>query len=238
MHISYQENFVSDNCKKIYLLKNHGLLGISPFNSYFSEEKILSLLKWTIKNFNSFNIFIPDTLPIYTFLALDYEESKAKKKTQRQVAYLKNKIFRALNQLGYSEHESTKLIINISSLERNPSYVAAREKCYQLYNSKLDFQNACNNCTDWVLNGYNMNHSNFTNLHIAVRYLLDEMPLFINSTNILNTSTSIFIYHQFPSFINYLYNQTSYDMVSKHQGFIYVNQKADSKVSFNELVAI
>src|SRR3990167_5816384 len=96
----------SHNCEQIYTKKEHALLGMSPFNSYFSEENICRLIQCGKRNFSSFNIFIPDTLPVYTFLALGYENSKAINKTKRQIAYLKNKIFRGLANVGYSREEA------------------------------------------------------------------------------------------------------------------------------------
>ena len=234
MQSFYKENCVSFNCQQIYIQKEHALLGISPFNSYFSEKNILDLIHWTIKNFQSFNIFIPDTLPIYTFLALGYEESKAIKKTKRQIAYLRNKIFRALAEAGFSIKEAEKLIIDISSLEQNKSYMNLRNNCYELYHSDLDFQFECNQCTSWVLSGYNVNLNELKDKYIAIRYLLDEIPLFVNSPAILNINTSMFIYHQTPAFINYLYNHSACDIVSKNQGFIHVSSNTDPEVITND----
>ena len=80
MKIYYDEKCVSQNCETIYSVRHHATLGISPFNSYFSEQNILLLVEWVSKNFNNFNIFVPDTLPIHTFIALGYEQARAIKK--------------------------------------------------------------------------------------------------------------------------------------------------------------
>ena len=67
MNIVYDELCVSQNCKKIYLNKEHAILGISPFNSYFSEKNIILLVEWVSNNFGNFNIFVPDTLHQSTY---------------------------------------------------------------------------------------------------------------------------------------------------------------------------
>lgn len=106
------------------------LLGISPFNSYFSEEIIGHWIQWAHSTFSSFHIFIPDTLPIYTFLALGYDEAKAQNKTKRQAAYLKNKVARALERCQLKELDVTQLIIDMDYLENNPAYLELKEQCY------------------------------------------------------------------------------------------------------------
>ena len=47
------------------LKKSHCILGISPFNSFFSEENITALLNWANIQFRSFQIFIPDQISYY-----------------------------------------------------------------------------------------------------------------------------------------------------------------------------
>ncbi|MBY0580996.1 MAG: tRNA-dependent cyclodipeptide synthase [Rickettsiales bacterium] len=48
------------------LEKSHCILGISPFNSFFSEENITTLINWANTQFRSFQIFIPDKISYYT----------------------------------------------------------------------------------------------------------------------------------------------------------------------------
>ena len=212
----------STRCEQIFALKTHALLGISPFNSYYSEENIRNLFYWTSSNFSSFNIFIPDTLPIYTFLALGYEKQKAEKKTRRQVSYLTNKVYKALAHIGISLEEAQRRIINVSSMEVNDNYLKLRQYCYDLYESNIEFQNECNQCRDFILAGYNININEPEKYKIAIRYLLDEMPFFIDSPAILGIQNSMFIYHEIPHFIHYLYNYLSPKITSIAQGFMQV----------------
>ena len=235
MKIFYDENCMSQNCKKIYLNRQHAILGVSPFNSYFSEKNILLLAEWASKSFNNFNIFVPDTLPIHTFLALGYEEARAINKTKRQVTYLNNKIYKALSNLGYSNERIEELLINISCLKNNSNYVDLKSKCYDLYNNDLNFQRECNLATNWVLSGHQKNLDDLEHKHIAVRYLLDEMPLFINTPKILDIKTSMFVYHQSPDFIHYLYNKASCNILSENQGFIQVNVRSNVEAAPSEL---
>ncbi|HIF0302627.1 TPA: tRNA-dependent cyclodipeptide synthase [Legionella pneumophila] len=205
----------------LYQKKEHVLLGISPFNSYFSEEMIGDWIQWAQATFSSFHVFIPDTLPVYTFLALGYDEFKAKKKAKKQASYLKNKVARALVQCQLDDIDANKLIIDMDYLENNEAYIELKKKCYALYNENPEFQKECDQCTGWVLNGHAVKDLHLANENIAVQYILNEMPLFMDTPSILNTASSLFSYHQTPQFINYLYNDHRKNkFVALNQGYI------------------
>jgi cyclo(L-tyrosyl-L-tyrosyl) synthase len=221
MHVQVAPYLISSLSKEIYSKKEHVLLGISPFNSYFSEEVISHWVRWAEHNFSSFNIFVPDTLPIYTFLALGYNEAKSINKAKRQALYLKNKIFRTLANANFNEFEASKLLIDMNFLQKNEFYNSLKERCYKLYRENIEFQNECNKSTGWVLSGQISKDLNKGNQNIAVRYLLDEMPLFINTPLILKVPSSLFSYHQIPEFINYLYtDHCNNNFIDLNQGFM------------------
>lgn len=215
-------NFVSANSQKIYQKKEHVLLGISPFNSYFSEENIFNLIKWASDNFSRFHVFIPDTLPMYTFLALGYTKEKSIKKAKRQAAYLKNKVNRVFKKMGYSDEFALHLLIDMAFLERNPIYINLKNLCYRLYEKNVIFRDQCNLSTEWVLKGHHA-HMDSLDPQLAVHYILHEMPLFCDTPSILDTSSSIFVYHQIPKLLNFLYtNYTDNAFLSSLQGFMEV----------------
>ncbi len=225
-------HLISPLSEEIFSKKEHILLGISPFNSYFSEEMIGYWIKWAQKTFTSFNIFVPDTLPVHTFIALGYSEAKAKSKAKRQASYLKNKISRALLKLGFSTQDLNNLLIDMNFLEANESYNRLKEKCYSLYKDNLEFRNECDQCTGWVLNGHPAKELKEEHLNIAVRYILDEMPLFLNTPSILNKSSSIFSYHQTPQLLNYLYtNHMENEYVALNQGYLELSIRNPVEIS-------
>ncbi|USQ15401.1 tRNA-dependent cyclodipeptide synthase (plasmid) [Legionella lytica] len=212
---------VSEASNQLYSQKEHALLGISPFNSYFSEEAIGLWIEWAKATFSSFHIFIPDTLPVYTFLALGYDEARARQKTKRQAAYLKNKVARALAHHHISGADAAQIIIDMSVLEKNPRYLELKEHCYTLYHTHSAFRDECDQCTGWVLNGQSIKDLHQANENIAVHYILDEMPLFMDTPSILGVNSSLFTYHQTPEFINYLYTDSmGSELIASNQGFI------------------
>lgn len=214
-------NLCSQNCESIYEFREHVLLGISPFNSYYSEENITALVRWASETFKHFHIFIPDTLPEYNFIALGYAEEKAKKKSLKQARYLKNKIIRAFKSLGFSNDYANHLIIDMEKLQQNEFYQKHRDVCFNLFENDLDFRKDCLEATEWTLNSYQVTLKRSPEKQIAVHYLLEEMLLFLDTPSILNVNSSLFCYHQTPLFIKKLY--TSYrksTILSLQQGFI------------------
>lgn len=54
----FKVDFLTNNCKEIYLKKKHVILGISPFTSKYNETYIRALIQWANKNFDDFSILL------------------------------------------------------------------------------------------------------------------------------------------------------------------------------------
>lgn len=211
------------NCQQIFSTKKHVLLGISPFNSYYNETTITLLMNWALETFEQINIFIPDNLPLYNFLALGYEREKAVKKAEKQARYLKNKILRAGKALGLHEDHIYSLIIDMDVLQSNTTFTEKKALCYELFENEYIFREECLSATQWILNGYQNSSEHIADRQIAVRYLREEMPLFLDTPSILKKSSSLFCYHQTPDFIKTVYNENNRaSFLSLQQGFIEV----------------
>ncbi len=218
-------NCISNETPSIFERREHVLLGISPFNGYFTEDNITTLIEWGLKEFSEINVFIPDTLPLYNFLALGYSKEKAIYKVKRQANYLRNKVLRSFLNLGYDKKKSENLIINMEFLENNPNYIKIRDYCYTLYDNNVIFRNKCLQCTEWILQGYSqqLNHNNTSDSKLAVNYLLKEMPLFLNTPIILDVPSSIFVYHQTPNLLLDLFSNKLELGSDLNQGFMQLN---------------
>ena len=111
------------------------LIGISPFNSYFSTEKILKICEWINSRYNDFAIFIPDEISRYTFEALGYTESRIGRKIKKQDNYTLNKTYTALSYF-YNNHPQKKdqiRVHTISQLKHEKSF----QDIYHIYSHKF-----------------------------------------------------------------------------------------------------
>jgi len=218
---------ITENCWRNFNQRNHVCFGMSPFNSYFSEAKILQLAEWGKKGFKSMHFFIPDVPSAYTLEALGYDPEKASWKARRQSQYLFNKTQKALISLGYSLPQAQDMILNWEKLSQNPRYLGALEKVKQLYEEDMIFRKACLEASKWVLEKRVLDASNITEkmLQSAVRYLLAEIPLFADAGGIVGEAASVFCYHQCIEFIEELMKGDFRFSASESQGFVVIEEK-------------
>jgi cyclo(L-tyrosyl-L-tyrosyl) synthase len=95
-----------------------------------------------------------------------------------------------------------------------------------LYENDEDFRKGCLLSSKWVLKGKcnlkSLNDDEYP--YTAAKYFLAEVPLFLNSSEIFNINSSLFVYKDIPEFINRIYNDSSFShLCSLSQGFLAVN---------------
>jgi cyclo(L-tyrosyl-L-tyrosyl) synthase len=208
---------IGQQSKLIYKEKKHILIGISPFNSYFSEERIFRLTEWAFKNFESVHLFIPDFISSYTLQAIGYEKQDAERKTKRQDCYLRNKAAKALSRLGKSEDT----IVTISALLSNVRYQEVYNHCLSMFDTNKEFKDACIQTAHHILSlSEKVDEITEEKINIAVKYFLHEFPLFIKTSYILQVKSSVFAYNKPPDFLIEIFNKGI--MIDERQGFLKV----------------
>jgi cyclo(L-tyrosyl-L-tyrosyl) synthase len=217
---------VTPNCSLRFEEKRHVCFGVSPFNSYFSEQRIQALAKWGFENFEGVDFFVPDGPSAFTFEALGYDAEKAEWKAKRQGRYVKNKIVRALANLGIQHEPAERTILNWDRLCENKRYVTLHEAVLDIYKCDNSFREASLEASRWVLEKMVDDANLMTRemLTSAVRYLLAEIPLFIDCASIVGRPSSVFCYHQCPDFIAKLIEGIYPVRASANQGFIVLKQ--------------
>lgn len=212
---------ITNNCQLLFERREHVVLGISPFNSYFSVDNIAVLSSWAANHFKSFSLFIPDEPSAYTLMALGYDEVKAIKKAKRQANYLRNKCLKALVSLNLSRHEAEEIILDFRHLNQNANYLLALKFYKDKYDNDIEFRKKCRETSKWVLETQAEQISPDM-LEIAVKYLLAEMPLFFNSAHILNKKEAVFCYRNCSSFIQAVF-EANESILSHNQGYLVID---------------
>jgi len=217
---------VSNICASIFEAKIHAVIGVSPFNSYFSEARLAALFGWAHDTFDSFHVFVPDEATKYTLEAVGYGEAKAAKKARRQANYLLNKIRRAL--LGADPNFNMSKILTNGILAVNEPYRRLLANVEDRFDNDAVFHQQCLECTRWVLKNQIETTDDIDDamLMLAVRYLLEEMPLFMDSAGIVGVTSSVFCYHNCPAVLNGLYKDRSNGIIKQNQGFLVVDKIA------------
>lgn len=216
---------LTSNCAKNFEQREHCCFGISPFNSYFCEDRIRELVIWGKREFRSMSFFVPDVPAVYTLEAQGYSRDKAEWKARRQAQYLKNKIRRALASCSIYDDEASEMILDWERLISIPAYTDLLDEVTLLFHTNENFKANCLEASRWVLMQKISDSEQFTDreLEIAVKYFLSEIPLFKNTAGIVGKATSVFCYHQRVKFLEDFYERRLPYEPSANQGFVILN---------------
>lgn len=215
---------ITERCRKALQTKAHVCFGMSPFNSYFTDQRIQELAIWGKKEFEAMHFFVPDVPSAYTLEALGYTSERAAWKARRQAQYLHNKINKALISTGCSVIEAEEMFLGWEKLSKNSRYLELAQQVKEQYEQDANFRKACLEASKWVLEKRIADTENLTSgvLESAVRYLLAEIPLFLDSAAIVGAKSSIFCYHQCIPFLENLFNNRFPMSVASLQGFVVI----------------
>lgn len=218
---------LTGECATVWQDAQDVCIGVSPFNSYFSAERLLSLASWGLNNFRSCHFFIPDETAAYTLEAMGYAPNRARQKAWRQGRYVVNKVHHALATLEVEDPQS--LILDMGRLHANAHYHELLNQVQTLFDNDRDFQEACVEASNWVLDRRLPDGAQATDeqLRSAVRYLLAELPLFAGSAQIVGQPSSMFVYHQRVTFLESFFKRELSWEPNPGQGFLVVTQPED-----------
>lgn len=188
------------------------LVGISPFNSYFSTERIRSIIEHCEQGGRSVALFVPDDVTHYTLQARGYTEDVALRKTRRQIRYLRNKIDQAVQGRDVP-------VIGCEALAGNATYRERYAALQARFESDAQFRSDCLDTTGWVLSTQTGHPVKPDAALMGVNYLLAELPLFFNAPDILDRAKAVFVYHQCPALIARSFSARDPALISPGQGF-------------------
>jgi len=219
------------NCARILAAKDHVLLGISPFNSLFSEEYIEKLFVWASYQFETFSVLLPSEIETSFLLqATSKSETVARRKTRHQLARNLKAIERVMNALGLSK--SAIKIIRFSDFYNNSNYQRLMAEAADLFKSNGNFRNLCLKMSLQAIQGrlkaVSNNEQGITQeqLHIAAKYIFAEIPFFINSPLLLNLESSLLVYHKPWLIGDSIYaNEYSSLTVNPNQGYLIIESQ-------------
>lgn len=213
---------VSDNSLRLLRNAAHVVLGISPFNSYFSEELIRDWVAWGRATFKEMHIFVPDVPTEYTLRAAGYSEAEAIRKARRQARYLLNKVGRALEAVDVPKDSADDLILTWDRLSSIPRYQELLEEATAAYRADAELQHDIRAEALCVLKGRAEPLARLSpeNLDVAAQYFLCEMPLFVDTPTILRQESSVFAYRECGPMLEKLYGGRYHYRVSERQGFV------------------
>ncbi len=173
------------------------IIGMSPGNSYFKDEVVKELLKKVVEQYGKAAVLIADIPAISTYIALGYPENRARRdKALPQGNNLRNKVQRAMAELGYSV-DQVRVIDWESEIEKDPNYQEKYKQVLELYNTNKVFEEAADNATKGVLDYSDKDISDVMSaVKIAVHYLLSEFAFMEFAPEFLKAEKVTYVYHK------------------------------------------
>ncbi|KFU80861.1 cyclo(L-tyrosyl-L-tyrosyl) synthase [Amycolatopsis lurida] len=221
---------LTEHCADPLARAEHVCLGVSPFNSHFTVDRIADLARWAMSAFRGFHFFVPDGPSAFTLEALGYDPVRAAQKAQRQGNYTRNKIVRALGQICVPDPHA--LILDAAALEADSAYLGLLSEAHHRFATDPEFAEQCLGATGWVLDRRlpEGEHPTRDQLRSAVRYFLAELPMFVGTVAVAGVGSSVFAYHQRVAFLERLYRGELSWRPLPGQGFVVLEQAVPERV--------
>ncbi len=200
---SFEIQGYSEQCKSILNLRDHLLIGISPFNSRFSPTYVESLINWGHSEFKSVDILLPDE--DHSGLLLNdgvHTPEKIARKVRKELRRHRRTISEVINSLG-QRAQHTRLM-EFSDFFELQEYKVLRAEVDDAYVKSEPFRTACAAMSQQAILG-RQSGCNATakppsevakHIAFATRYILAELPFYLDTPKMMGTSTSVFAYHR------------------------------------------
>lgn len=187
---------IGSSSAKLFKEGEHALIGISPFNGYFSAEKIKLIIKWTKEHFKSFTVFYPDTLSAHTLAPMGYTKEKIAEKVKRADINITNKIKNALTELEYSDSEIQRILVKFTQIQEHPRYLELLKTFKYKFEHDKEVRDLCINLAEAVVknNGKDV-VADQEKIDEAAMYIIKECSFLLDIPTIFNVNSAVFIYH-------------------------------------------
>jgi cyclo(L-tyrosyl-L-tyrosyl) synthase len=186
---------LTHSCNEVWQTRDHVVFGVSPGNSYFNVDRLSAVLKWLRAEFRQIDVLIPDESLQHTFLAMGYGVAKAAKKARAETNVLRNRVFRAWEDIGGPRNWDG--LHRMSELSSNPTYADSLEYCTQQAELDPVLRYTCEEMTKDVLASKGLNgQPTAEQIEEAKKYLVAELPFFVSSRQMFDVDASLNFYHQ------------------------------------------
>ncbi|MFE3849886.1 tRNA-dependent cyclodipeptide synthase [Streptomyces griseorubiginosus] len=213
----------SERCAGLVEAGHHVFLGISPGNGYFSEDRLVALLRWAAARFTRIEIAHPGTDTVAcTYLGRGYEPRHARARAYRDVRQTANRVSRAV---ATARLDPDRLqVAQFHDFHDTPAYRAARERIARAHREQPAFHAICTRMVTAVLRttmpaGW---APTADQLAAGAEYLDSELPFLLDTPAILGVTGSVFAYRATPALASLLYGPDAPVPAAATQGFVTV----------------
>lgn len=184
------------------------IIWMSPWNSYFKDKEVAYLLKETILKYGKAVVLVADIPAISTYLAMWYNDKKAKEKAILKWNNLKNRTKKVINELWIDENKV--IIIDWEKeIKNNADYLKGYENIEKMYQNNELFHLRVNETSEEVLKNSWKFYSE-ENVEIATHYLLSEIAFLEFAPSFFEIEKIAYVYHKnwsiFEDYISWIFD--------------------------------
>ncbi|MFC8431062.1 tRNA-dependent cyclodipeptide synthase [Streptomyces sp. NPDC057253] len=213
----------SERCAGLVEAGHHVFLGISPGNGWFSEDRLVALLRWAAARFTRIELAHPDTDTVAcTYLGRGYDSRHARARAHRDVRQTANRVSRAV---ATARLDPDRLrVAQFSDFHDTPAYRAARARIARAHREQPAFHATCTRMVTGILRTTMPADWSPTSdqLTAGAEYLDSELPFLLDTPAILGVPGSVFAYRATPALSGFLYGPDAPLPAADTQGFVTV----------------
>ncbi|MBK5265518.1 MAG: tRNA-dependent cyclodipeptide synthase [Alphaproteobacteria bacterium] len=227
---------LSARCADVFRETDHALVAVSLFNGYYNKPRLRTLIDWAHSRFSQFHVPIFDAPHAYTLSAVGIPSSKAVGRARQEGRKLQRRVEKMLTDLPSGGGSAAMLTWD--DMSRNPRYLELAIDTERAFHSDRRFRDACIAMTDQVNQARSLadlpesesDHQACKDVPsikaidsaLSVRYLLSEIPLFIDTAGIVGSRSSIFCYHRSYEFYERFFSHEFAVGPNQNQAFLVV----------------
>lgn len=171
------------------------IIGMSPGNSYFKDYEVRFLLKECIDRFGKCAVMVADVPAIATYMALGYDQKKARNKAIPKGNNLKNRTRRLAESLGYDEKQ-IHIVDWAEEVDTNATYQQHYEAVLKKYRSVPAFADRVRQTCRDVLENSSKEVDLDSAIEPATHYLLSELAFMEFAPEFFGTKRVCYVYHR------------------------------------------
>ncbi|WP_042416725.1 tRNA-dependent cyclodipeptide synthase [Streptacidiphilus anmyonensis] len=216
------------HCALIQAEGDHAVVGVSPGNSYFSQQRLLDLAHWGLAHFRQVDLVYTDLYVAEMYEALGYGADDARRKAVKNLRGVRAKVRAAVEETD--DGQGRIRAHAMSDFQRNGAYRLLHDELRQRLDSDAEFRAVIDELVGAYLASKVLadgRQATAEQREVCLRYICAEAPLFLDSPAILDVPSSLNCYHQLLPLAELLYSRGSGLRASRNQGHAIVTPAAE-----------
>lgn len=205
------------HCQVIQQEAEHAVIGVSPGNSFFTADTVTGLAHWAAERFAQVDIVYTDLYVADMYEALGYSTDDARRKAVKNLRGVRAKVTNAA--LTVDPGGGRVRAQPVSALTARPGYRRLSRQLDALMAGDTALAATVSELVDRFLKDkVTGRDATDRQREVCTRYILAELPLFIDSPAVFDVPSSLNCYHQVLPLADLLYGPGHGLRASRNQG--------------------